>query len=57
MSEGWTRVGSTIYRGVLMSEGWTRVGSTIYKGGLMLEVWTRVRLYCIQRWPHVRGLD
>ena len=42
MSEGWTRVGSTIYRGGLMLEGWTRVGSTVYKGGLMSEGWTRV---------------
>ena len=40
-----------------MLEGWTRVGSTIYRGVLMSEVWTRVGLHCIQRWPHVRGLD
>ena len=35
MSEGWTRVGSTVYRGGLMTEGWTKVGSTVYRGGLM----------------------
>ena len=54
MSEGWTRVGSTVYRGVLISEGWTRV-APLYTEVSSCQRFGLEWLHCIQRCPQSEG--
>ena len=56
MSEGWTRVGSTVYRGVLSQRlglEWALLYTEVFSFQRVGLEWR----HCIQRCPHVRGLD